>query len=212
MAIKFHSALYDGHPPRTATKLWDPSVPYCPEVGYGRPARSAPRAPAASPGRVLHNFGNLEYGDEAAAEEEFRLAGLEFPSGGHMGRGGVNDGPSSAPAAIRTAGWATERDVAGWGYAERGGGEGERGGSQNGAGWWGDERWAGQNENEAPVGTFRTVGWYNDVVGGGYGDGAWEGERGGGESEDEGSEPPEQEEEDEWSRTPPTSGAPVRHG
>ena len=62
--------FYDGHPPRTSAKHWNENVPYCPEMGMGRPppGRDA-NPPPASPGRVLDPMRAMERGDEDPDED-----------------------------------------------------------------------------------------------------------------------------------------------
>ena len=63
--------FYDGHPPRTSAKHWNENVPYCPEMGMGRPppGRDA-NPPPTSPGRVLDPMRAMERGDDEDRDED----------------------------------------------------------------------------------------------------------------------------------------------
>lgn len=63
--------FYDGHPPRTSAKHWNENVPYCPEMGMGRPppGRDA-NPPPSSPGRVLDPMRAMERGDDEDRDED----------------------------------------------------------------------------------------------------------------------------------------------
>ena len=55
--------FYDGHPPRTSAKHWNENVPYCPEMGMGRPPPGRDtNPPPRSPGRVLDPMRAMERG------------------------------------------------------------------------------------------------------------------------------------------------------
>ena len=63
--------FYDGHPPRTSAKHWNENVPYCPEMGMGRPPPGRDtNPPPRSPGRVLDPMRAMERGDDEDRDED----------------------------------------------------------------------------------------------------------------------------------------------
>ena len=71
MRSRGRARLYDGHPPRTSAKHWNENVPYCPEMGMGRPPPGRDtNPPPRSPGRVLDPMRAMERGDDEDRDED----------------------------------------------------------------------------------------------------------------------------------------------